>query len=306
MGSAGTKSGAEDAFLRLDLPEPLVNMHLLGREVDFHWPEPASSWRSTASTASRGRVADDAGRDAVLAAAGLRPSCASQRRGRPPAAGRGHRSSRRGVASSRVFGVRLEHAVDEPALRRRDQKLLEQELAARIVVGVVGVDEHDLEHAVPVAVRGDRGGRAWLPLAASHSQTIRCRPRGRGVTDCNRVRRWSWNCGRPRSRSSSRTTGRPRTCTSWTTGAGRSSRSSTRCTSTTPPTSATATRWTCRSCGRPTCRPAALLIDGVAVAMADFTAPRFMCRSEFPPPGADAPVDDARLGPGGVRRGRFG
>jgi hypothetical protein len=39
--------------------------------------------------------------------------------------------------------------------------------------------------------------------------------------------------------------------------------------------------------------------------MADFAAPRFMCRSEFPPPGADAPVDthawdqaafDARFG----------
>jgi hypothetical protein len=39
MGSVGTMSGAEDAFLRLGLPEPLVNMHLLGREVDFHWPD---------------------------------------------------------------------------------------------------------------------------------------------------------------------------------------------------------------------------------------------------------------------------
>ena len=35
---------------------------------------------------------------------------------------------------------------------------------------------------------------------------------------------------------------------------------------------------------------AALLLDGVAVAMADFAAPRFMCRSEFPPPTAEAPV----------------
>ena len=47
---------------------------------------------------------------------------------------------------------------------------------------------------------------------------------------------------------------------------------------------------------------AALLLDGVAVAMADFAAPRFMCRSEFPPPTAEAPVQDARLGPGGLRR----
>ena len=37
-GSAGTRSGAEDAFLRLDLPEPLVNTDLHGFEVDFHWP----------------------------------------------------------------------------------------------------------------------------------------------------------------------------------------------------------------------------------------------------------------------------
>jgi uncharacterized protein DUF559 len=40
-GSAGTRSTAEDAFLRLiakHLPEPLVNTPLLGEEVDFHWP----------------------------------------------------------------------------------------------------------------------------------------------------------------------------------------------------------------------------------------------------------------------------
>ena len=41
MGSAGTRSGAEDAFLRIvaDVDEPLVNMDLLGFEVDFRWPE---------------------------------------------------------------------------------------------------------------------------------------------------------------------------------------------------------------------------------------------------------------------------
>jgi hypothetical protein len=38
-GSAGTRSGAEDAFLRLMTNEPLVNTHLLGEEVDFHWPD---------------------------------------------------------------------------------------------------------------------------------------------------------------------------------------------------------------------------------------------------------------------------
>src|SRR4051794_12707721 len=39
-GTAGTRSNAEDAFLRLVAhDEPLVNTHLLGEEVDFHWPD---------------------------------------------------------------------------------------------------------------------------------------------------------------------------------------------------------------------------------------------------------------------------
>ena len=38
-GSAGTRSGAEDAFLALDLEEPLVNTDFDGFEVDFHWPD---------------------------------------------------------------------------------------------------------------------------------------------------------------------------------------------------------------------------------------------------------------------------
>jgi hypothetical protein len=38
-GSAGTRSRNEVLFLRLDLPEPLVNTKLLGFEVDFLWPE---------------------------------------------------------------------------------------------------------------------------------------------------------------------------------------------------------------------------------------------------------------------------
>ncbi len=40
LGSAGTRSGAEDAFLRIVASsEPLVNMDLLGFEVDFRWPD---------------------------------------------------------------------------------------------------------------------------------------------------------------------------------------------------------------------------------------------------------------------------
>jgi Transcriptional regulator, AbiEi antitoxin/Protein of unknown function (DUF559) len=41
-GSAGTRSGFEDRFLPLvaqaGLPPPLVNTHVYGIEVDFHWP----------------------------------------------------------------------------------------------------------------------------------------------------------------------------------------------------------------------------------------------------------------------------
>ena len=38
-GSAGTRSGNEVLFLKLDLPEPLVNTKLHGYEADFHWPD---------------------------------------------------------------------------------------------------------------------------------------------------------------------------------------------------------------------------------------------------------------------------
>lgn len=38
-GSAGTRSTAEDVFLTLGLPEPLVNVVHLGFEVDFRWPD---------------------------------------------------------------------------------------------------------------------------------------------------------------------------------------------------------------------------------------------------------------------------
>jgi len=71
QGSAGTRSGAEDAFLRLDLPEPLVNTHLLGREVDFHWPERRIAVEVDGGAHGRPwNVADDAERDATLRAAG--------------------------------------------------------------------------------------------------------------------------------------------------------------------------------------------------------------------------------------------
>jgi hypothetical protein len=72
-GSAGTKSGAEDAFLALvaGLPEPLVNMGLAGFERDFHWPQfrLAVEIDGSGHTRPRNRL-EDARRDRTLDEAG--------------------------------------------------------------------------------------------------------------------------------------------------------------------------------------------------------------------------------------------
>ena len=70
-GSAGTRSGAEDAFLRGLDDEPLVNTHLVGEEVDFHWPD--RQLVVEIDGPGHGRPAamrDDARRDAKLRKAG--------------------------------------------------------------------------------------------------------------------------------------------------------------------------------------------------------------------------------------------
>jgi hypothetical protein len=75
-GSAGTRSALEDRFLHLlhlaGIPEPLVNMHLHGEEVDCHWPGrtlvvevDGPNHRNRPATKQ-----NDARRDAKLAAAG--------------------------------------------------------------------------------------------------------------------------------------------------------------------------------------------------------------------------------------------
>ena len=65
-----TKSRYEDAFLASPSPEPLVNMELLGFEVDFHWP----AWRLVVEVDGRHTrprdLRDDPARDQVLHAAG--------------------------------------------------------------------------------------------------------------------------------------------------------------------------------------------------------------------------------------------
>jgi hypothetical protein len=74
-GSAGTKSGGEDAFLALvaGLPEPLVNMGLAGFERDFHWPEfqLAVEIDGGGHTRPRSRL-EDGRRDRTLDDAGYR------------------------------------------------------------------------------------------------------------------------------------------------------------------------------------------------------------------------------------------
>jgi hypothetical protein len=69
-GSAGTKSRYEDTFLAIAEPEPLVNMELLGYEVDFHWPE----WRLVVEVDGRHTrprdLRNDPARDRVLRADG--------------------------------------------------------------------------------------------------------------------------------------------------------------------------------------------------------------------------------------------
>jgi Protein of unknown function (DUF559)/Transcriptional regulator, AbiEi antitoxin len=72
-GSAGTRSGAEDAFLRIvcDFAEPLVNMEFEGFERDFHWPrcKLVVEVDGPAHGRPRDRL-DDARRDRTLREAG--------------------------------------------------------------------------------------------------------------------------------------------------------------------------------------------------------------------------------------------
>ena len=71
-GSAGTKSGAEDAFLRLVSVEPLVNTQLIGEEPDFYWPDRRLVVEVDGPHHGRPTTrADDARKEAKLRAAGF-------------------------------------------------------------------------------------------------------------------------------------------------------------------------------------------------------------------------------------------
>ena len=70
-GSAGTRSGAEDAFLALVTPEPSVNLGLVGFEVDFHWPQLRLAVEIDGGGHARKATKDDDDRrDRALRAAG--------------------------------------------------------------------------------------------------------------------------------------------------------------------------------------------------------------------------------------------
>jgi hypothetical protein len=74
-GSAGLRSGPETAFLSMvqfqNLPTPLVNTHLHGEEVDFHWPDLKLVIEIDGPGHARPRTREqDANRDAKLNGAG--------------------------------------------------------------------------------------------------------------------------------------------------------------------------------------------------------------------------------------------
>jgi hypothetical protein len=71
-GSAGTRSGAEDAYLTLvEHTDPLVNRHVLGEEVDFHWPDRRQVVEIDGPGHDRPAIRDsDARKDAKLREAG--------------------------------------------------------------------------------------------------------------------------------------------------------------------------------------------------------------------------------------------
>jgi hypothetical protein len=75
LGSAGTRSGNEDAFLTLlqfaDVPEPLVNTVQGGEEVDCYWPDRKLIVEVDGPGHERpSQKREDARRDKVLRAAG--------------------------------------------------------------------------------------------------------------------------------------------------------------------------------------------------------------------------------------------
>ena len=70
QGSAGTRSGKEDAFLELQAVEPRVNTKI---EVDFHWPEEGRVVEVDGhGHRRRATRLEDARRDALLDGAGWR------------------------------------------------------------------------------------------------------------------------------------------------------------------------------------------------------------------------------------------
>ena len=90
-GCPGTKSAGEDAFLALFADdEPLVNLHVEGRQVDFHWPEHRLVVEIDGAGHERDPTRlDDTHRDATAAGGGVdRPAIHARR---------GLRAARRGA-----------------------------------------------------------------------------------------------------------------------------------------------------------------------------------------------------------------
>ena len=82
-GCPGTKSAGEDAFLALFADdEPLVNLHVEDRQVDFHWPEHRLVVEIDGAGHERDPTRlDDTHRDSAVARGGVDRPAVHARRG---------------------------------------------------------------------------------------------------------------------------------------------------------------------------------------------------------------------------------
>jgi hypothetical protein len=147
-----------------DLPEPLVNTKLNDEEVDFRWPERTLGIEIDGPQHGRPRSQrEDAAKQALLESAGYTVLRLAARETVPPVRASSTERPRRGSPPT-PLRLRLEHAIDEAPLRGREKELLEQHLAARIVVDHPAFYEDQLEHAPSPPVGLDRRRRAGLPV----------------------------------------------------------------------------------------------------------------------------------------------
>ena len=192
-GSPGTKSAGEDAFLALfGDDEPLVNLHVEGRQVDFHWPDRRLVVEVDGSGHGRTPTRlDDAERDRTLQAAGWTVSAVH-----------GHRSlssGPTGCGTRRCARFVVRH------IRARDSSLMARRLlAVSALLGTTLAFAAILlpERAEPPAAPRRRSPRPRRRRARRRARSGRRRGSS-GATRRHSGRRrpggWSAGCGCPRA-----------------------------------------------------------------------------------------------------------